>query len=118
MPPTTERALAPYDATLPFEVGDLLWRLGMAREASRQAQRAVALEPDAVAPALLLAEIALDPEVGLDPREAFDRALALAARFASGSWDNAYTRTLMRTDPTRVERLRAALATAAAPVED
>lgn len=110
--------LAPRDATVPFEVADLLARLGMAEEAARTVRRAIELEPEAVAPVVLLAEIALDPRAGIDPRQTYGRALALAARHAGRSWDNAYTRTLMRVDPARVERIRAALERPATPAED
>jgi hypothetical protein len=106
-----ERAheLARYDPYILLELGAFLIDMDDPSGAARAAERALALEPEAVAPRLLLADALLESEgPGAVPRAG---ALLQEAREAAERWharapENAYARGLLRLEPgllTRIE---------------
>jgi O-antigen ligase len=80
----TAQRLAPYDASLHVNLGGFLLRAGDPAGARRAAERALALEPEAVLPRLLLAEAFIERGTDRD----LDRSAELLAeaRRAARTW--------------------------------
>jgi O-antigen ligase len=104
--------LARHDATLPLELAGFLLDLGDSAGARRAAERALAIEPEAVLPRLLLAVVLVKGGTEDDLRRA---TVQLAeARERAKSWsdwnEGSYGRALLVPDPrlfARVERVLA-----------
>lgn len=115
-------ALAPFDPFIPIELSAFLVASGDPAGARRNAERALALEPESVLPRLLVADAVL-AEGGTSGREIARRMLGESEEIAK-RWEGLrgvglYARELLRTHPEKVERLRSMiLMTESTPASD
>jgi O-antigen ligase len=99
---------APKDPALPVELAAFLLDLGDVCGARRAAERALALEPEAVLPRLLLADALLEgggAAGAARARTLLEQAQALAARWSARA-SGPYAQRMMRLDGAVVARLR------------
>jgi predicted Zn-dependent protease len=109
--------LARHDPFLPLALAAFLIDTGDAAGARRAAERALAIEPEAVLPRLLLADAFLETGSNADLRRAAE--LLADARERAATWsgwsDGFYGRQLLRPDPRIFERLERKLADTSEP---
>jgi len=101
-----------HDPFVPLENGLFLFSTGDLEGARRAALRALHIEPNAIPPRLLLAELALAAHGEAGRVEALgqlDEAESLALRFMSAPKESPYALRLLTVDPEIVARIRARL---------
>jgi hypothetical protein len=100
--------LAPRDARIGTEAAQLLLATGDPAGARRWAERALAIEPAAVAPRLVLAESLLDVDDGARRAalELVREAESIAERYSGAPFAEDYSRSLLTLDPQHARRLR------------
>jgi predicted Zn-dependent protease len=100
-------SLSRHDALIPLEEAIFLRDTGDPPGARRAAERTLALEPEAVAPRVVLAEVALaEPGGAGRARRLLDEAEDLAARYRSWARSSRYAASLLGLDETRAADLR------------
>ena len=102
-------ALARHNPLIAIEHGGLLLAAADLSGARRAAERALAIEPNAVLPRVLLAEILVASGDFERAAEVLDEAESLARRYADLPKETSYARELLTLDEDRAARIRDAI---------